>query len=207
MISAVTLGAPRSTPDFASLEVANAILGGLFSSRVNMNLRERNGYTYGAFSFFNYHRGAGPFFVTSSVRTDTTSNALREMFKEIDGMQTSPVSDAELKMARDATARSLAGLFETTPASVETAAGLFTYELPLDFFGTLPSKVESVTVSDVGRVAKQYFVPGKMFVVVVGDRQKIESALQQLPLGKVQLTNLDGTPATAAKTAAPGTNQ
>jgi zinc protease len=207
MIWAVTLGAPRSTPDFASLEVANAVLGGLFSSRVNMNLREKNGYTYGASSFFNYHRGAGPFLVTSSVRTDTTSNALREMFKEIDGMQTSPVSDAELKMAKDATALSLAGLFETTQASVETASGLFTYDLQLDFFNTLPSKVDSVTVSDVERVAKHYFVPRKMFVVVVGDRKKIESGLQELPLGKIQLTNLDGTPASAAKGASPGASQ
>ena len=172
-----------------------------------MNLREKNGYTYGASSFFNYHRGAGPFFVTSSVRTDTTSNALREMFKEIDGMQTSPVSDAELKMAKDATALSLAGLFETTQASVETAAGLFTYDLQLDFFNTLPSKVDSVTVSDVERVAKQYFVPRKMFVVVVGDRQKIESGLEELPLGKIQLTNLDGTPASAVKVTSPGANQ
>ena len=205
MISAVTLGAPRSAPDYAALEVANGALGGLFSSRVNMNLREKNGYTYGAFSFFSYHRGPGPFFVASSVRTDTTSDALREMFKEIDGMQTSPLSPAELKVAKDATARSLAGLFETTGASVDTIAGLFTYDLPLDFFSILPSKVDNVTISDVDRVSKQYFVPGKMFVVVVGDRQKIEKGLQQLPLGKIQLTGFDGTPASdSAKAASPG---
>ena len=205
MISAVTLGAPRSAPDYAALEVANGALGGLFSSRVNMNLREKNGYTYGAFSFFSYHRGPGPFFVASSVRTDTTSDALREMFKEVDGMQTSPLSPAELKVAKDATARSLAGLFETTGASVDTIAGLFTYDLPLDFFSILPSKVDNVTISDVERVSKQYFVPGKMFVVVVGDRQKIEKGLQQLPLGKIQLTGFDGTPASdSAKAASPG---
>jgi len=170
-----------------------------------MNLREKNGYTYGAFSSFSYHRGPGPFFVASSVRTDTTSDALREMFKEIDGMQTSPLSPAELKVAKDATARSLAGLFETTGASVDTIAGLFTYDLPLDFFSILPSKVDNVTISDVERVSKQYFVPGKMFVVVVGDRQKIEKGLQQLPLGKIQLTGFDGTPASdSAKAASPG---
>jgi zinc protease len=208
MLFAVTLGAPRSTADYAPLEVANADLGGLFSSRINMNLREKNGYTYGALSFFNYHRGAGPFFVASSVRTDTTSDALRAMFKEIEGMQTSPITPAELKMAKDATARSLAGLFETMPQSVDTTGGLFTYDLPLDFYSTLPSKVDSVNTADVVRVAKQYFVPGKMFVVVVGDRQKIESGLQQLPLGKIQLTNFDGTPASrAAKAASPENSQ
>ncbi len=184
----------------------NNILGGLFSSRININLREDHGYTYGAFSFFDYHRGAGPFYVGSSVRTDTTSDALREMFKEIAGMQTTPVTPAELNMAKDATSRSLAGLFETMRQSVFTTSGLFTYDLPLDFYSTLPKKVDAVTAADVERISKQYFVPEKMFVVAVGDRQKIESGLQQLPLGKIQLTSFDGTPADAAK-AASGTSQ
>jgi zinc protease len=205
MLAAVTLGAPRATPDYAALEVANAALGGLFSSRVNMNLREKHGYTYGAFSFFNYHRAAGPFYVISSVRTDTTSDALREMFKEIDGMQTSPLSAEELKLAKDATARSLAGLFETMRATVGTTSGLFTYDLPLDFYTTLPFKVDAVTTPDVEQVAKQYFVPGRMFVVVVGDRQKIEAGLEGLNLGKIQLTSFEGIPAPAAgKAASPG---
>jgi zinc protease len=195
MLAAVTLGAPRSSPDYAALEVANAILGGLFSSRVNMNLREKHGYTYGAFSFFDYHRAAGPFYVRSSVRTDTTTDALREMFNEIAGMQTSPVTPDELKMAKDATSRSLAGLFESRPATVGTTSDLFTYDLPLDFFNTLPAKVESVAGTDVERVAKQYFVPERMFVVVIGDRQKIEAGLQGLNLGKIQLTSFEGTPA------------
>jgi zinc protease len=202
MLIAATLGVPRSTPDYAPLEVSNAILGGLFSSRVNMNLREKNGYTYGAFSFFDYRRGSGPFVVGSSVRTDTTSDALREMFKEIAGMQTNPVTPAELTMAKDATSRSLAGLFETTRQAVFTTTQFFVYDLPLDFYNTLPAKVDAVTAADVERISKQYFVPEKMFVVAVGDRQKIESGLQQLPLGKVQLTSFDGTPASGAAKAA-----
>ena len=198
MLAAVTLGAPRSTPDYAALEVANNTLGGLFSSRVNMNLREKNGYTYGAFSYFNYRRGSGPFVIASSVRTDTTSNALREMFKEVEGMQTSPITPAEMTLSKDAAARSLAGRFETTQETVGTTSELFTYGLPLDFYSKLPAKVDAVTEQDVERVAKQYFVPGKMFVVVVGDKQKIEAGLQGLDLGKVQLTSFDGSPATAA---------
>jgi zinc protease len=208
VLAAVTLGAARSTPDYAPMEVANAILGGLFSSRVNMNLREKNGYTYGAFSFFNYHRGSGPFFVASSVRTDTTSDALREMFKEIAGMQTSPATPVELTLAKDNTSRSLAGRFETMSNSVSTTSELFTYDLPLDFYSTLPAKVDAVTGADVARISKQYFVPGNMFVVVVGDRQKIESGLQALPLGKIQLTSFDGSPAAEpAKAASPGSSQ
>jgi zinc protease len=83
------------------------------------------------------------------------------------------------------------------PNTVETTSELFAYELPLDFYGKLPAKVDAVTTQDVERVAQQYFVPGKMFVVVVGDKQKVESGLQRLDLGKVQLTSFDGTPATA----------
>jgi zinc protease len=193
-LRAVTLGAPRSIPDFAALEVANNALGGLFASRVNMNLREKNGYTYGANSYFNYRRGTGPFYVVTSVRTDTTADALREMFKEIEGMQTSPLTPAELSLSKDAASRSLAGRFETMPQTVATTSELFTFGLPLDFYGKLPGKVDAVTTADVVDVAKRYFVPGKMFVVEVGDRQKIETGLQGLNLGKVQLTNFDGTP-------------
>ena len=200
-LRAVTLGAPRSTPDYAVLEVANNALGGLFASRVNMNLREKHGYTYGANSYFNYRRGNGPFYVVSSVRTDTTADALREMFKEIEGMQTSALTPQELSLSKDAAARSLAGRFETMRQTVDTTSELFTFDLRLDFYSKLPARVDAVTARDVEQVAKQYFVPGKMFVVAVGDKEKIESALQGLNMGKVQLTNFDGT---AAKPAAGG---
>jgi len=193
MLRAVTLGTQRSNPDFAALEVANNALGGLFDSRINMNLREKNGYTYGANSYFNYRRGTGPFYIVTSVRTDTTSDALREMFKEIEGMQTSPLSPSELTLAKEAAARSLAARFETMPNTVATTGELFIYSLPLDFYGKLPAKVDAVTVSDVERVSKQYFVPGKMFIVAVGDKQKIETGLQGLNMGSVQLANFDGT--------------
>jgi zinc protease len=200
-LRAVTLGASRSTPDYAALEVANNALGGLFASRVNMNLREKHGYTYGANSYFNYRRGNGPFYVVTSVRTDTTADALREMFKEIEGMRTSPLTPEELSLSKDAAARSLAGRFETMPKTVDTTSELFTFDLPTDFYGKLPAKVNAVTAADVERVAKQYFIPGKMFVVAVGDKEKIGSALQGLDMGNVQLTSFDGT---AAKPAAGG---
>jgi zinc protease len=196
-LRAVTLGTQRSNPDFAALEVANNALGGLFDSRINMNLREKNGYTYGANSYFNYRRGTGPFYIVTSVRTDTTSDALREMFKEIEGMQTSPLSASELSLSKEAAARSLAARFETMPNTVATTSDLFIYSLPVDFYNKLPGKVDAVTAADVERVSKQYFVPGKMFIVAIGDKQKIESGLQELNMGSVQLTNFDGTLAKA----------
>ena len=105
-------------------------------------------------------------------------------------------------MAKDATSRSLAGLFETMRQSVFTTSQFFVFDLPLDFYNTLPAKVDAVTAADVERISKQYFVPEKMFIVAVGDRQKIESGLQQLPLGKIQLTSFEGTPASDAAKAA-----
>jgi zinc protease len=196
-VAVATLGAPRSTPDYALLEVANAALGGLFSSRINMNLREKNGYTYGAFSWFGYHRGPGPFVIFTSLRTDTTSPAIREIFKEVDGIRAAPLSPQELTLAKDYNSRSLAGYFETTPKTVETTAGLFTYGLPVDYYRTLPAKIDAVTAGDVQRVANQYFVPGRMLVVAVGDRAKIEDGLKNLSLGKVELTNYEGEPVQA----------
>ena len=85
------------------------------------------------------------------------------------------------------------------PQTVDTSSELFLYSLPLDFYSQLPAKVDAVTIADVERVAKQYFVPGKMFIVAVGDQKKIESGLQSLNMGKIQLTSFDGTPAKAAE--------
>ena len=109
-----SIGVPRATPDYAALEVMNASLGGLFSSRINMNLREEHGYTYGAGSVFRYRRAAGPFFIFTGVRTDVTGPAVKEIFKEVDRMIATPLTADELGLARDSIVRSLPGQFETS---------------------------------------------------------------------------------------------
>jgi zinc protease len=106
-----------------------------------------------------------------------------------------------LTLSKDAAARSLAGRFETMQETVGTTSERFTCDLPLDFYSKLPAQLDAVTPQDVEPVAKRYFVPGKMFVVVVGNKQKIEAGLQGLNQGKVQLTSFDGTPATASAAA------
>ena len=184
MLRAVTLGAPRSVPDFAALEVANNALGGLFASRVNMNLREKNGYTYGANSYFNYRRGIGPFYVVTSVRTDTTADALREMFKEIEGMQTSPLTPGELSLAKDSASRSLAGRFETMPQTVATTSELFTFGLPLDFYGKFPGKVDAVTSADVVQVANDISCPAKCLSWRSATARKLRPAWRDSTSGK-----------------------
>ena len=196
-LAVTALGAPRSTADYAPLEVANAALGGLFSSRINMNLREKNGYTYGAFSWFDYRRGPGPFTIFSSVRTETTAPALKEIFSEIQKFDAAPVTAAELATAKDSIARSLAGQFETMPVTVQSTTALFVYELPPDFYRKLPAAVDAVTAAGVQRVANRYLVPEKMVVVAVGDRQKIEEGLKASRLGSVVPTSFEGEPIVA----------
>jgi zinc protease len=186
------VGVPRANPDYVPIQVMNTGLGGLFSSRINMNLREKNGYTYGAGSTFQFRRGPGPFFTSTSVRTDVTAPAVREIFNEFERMRATDVSAEELKIAKDSFARSLPGLFETTGQAAATIGQLFIYDLPLDYYRTLPSKIDAVTVADVRRVAGKYLLPDSMVIVAVGDRSKIEAELLKLNLGKVEARSSDG---------------
>ncbi len=188
------VGVTRSNPDFVPLEVMNLALGDLFSSRINMNLREKNGYTYGARSTFDYRRGQGPFYASSGVRTNVTAPAVREIFNEFERMRITRMTDDELKTAKDSFARSLAGLFETTGQTVATINELFIYDLPLDFYNTLPGRIDAVSAADVQRVAAKYLKPDSAVVVAVGDRSKIEAELQKLNLGPIEMRDLEGLP-------------
>lgn len=194
MLRVGQVGLPHNTPDYAAAQVMNAALGGLFSSRINMNLREVHGYTYGAFSSFHYRRGAGPFFIGTAVRTDATAPAVTEIFKELDGMRSAELKPDELAMAKDAIARSLAGEFESNQQTAVNIGNLFTYELPLDYYNSLPAKVDAVTAADVQRVAQQRLSPGSMIVVAVGDREKIAPEVVKLDLGTVEALDVNGKP-------------
>ena len=182
-----TIGVARASPDYVPLEVMNGTLGGLFSSRINLNLRERNGYTYGAGSGFGYRRGAGPFVIQTNVRTDVTAPAVRETLKEVEGLRAAPVSAEELRLSKDSFARSLPGLFETSNSAAASAAQLFVYDLPLDYYNALPARIDAVTAADVQRVARSTIDPAKLLVIAVGDRKTIEPELRKLDLGPVEV--------------------
>jgi zinc protease len=190
-----SVGVPRATPDFLPLEIMNTTLGGLFSSRINMNLREQHGYAYGAGSYFAYRRGPGPFAITSEVRTDATAQSVSEVLKEVQRMRRERVSGEELNLARDAYARSLPADFETSRSAVGSIAELYIYGLPLNYYATLPASIDQVTGADVQRVAVQHLDPDTMTVVAVGDRAKIMPALIKLKAGKVELRDTEGAPA------------
>jgi zinc protease len=189
------IGAPRSSPDFRPLQVMNLALGGLFSSRINMNLREQHGYTYGASSQFAFRRAAGPFQVASGVRTDVTGPAVTEIFKEVRGMVDRPVSDDELKKAKDSLSNSLPGAFESSANAVSNFSNVFIYDLGLDYYTRYAEQVNAVTPDQTLAVARKYLVPGSMVVVAVGDKAKIEPQLKKLNLGAMETRDTEGRPA------------
>jgi zinc protease len=179
------VGVARSNPDYVALDVMNTALGGLFSSRININLRETHGYTYGASSSFIFRRGPGPFVVGTSVRTDVTAEAIGEIIKELEGMRVCKPSLEELTAAKDSISRSLPGFFETTPQAASTTGQLFVHGLPLDYYRRLPEEVSHVTADEVCRVAAQYLAPADLVIVAVGDRKQIEPQLEKSNFGPI----------------------
>ncbi len=187
-----TIGAARSTPDFTAMQVMNNILGGLFSSRINLNLREEHGYTYGAFSAFVYRRSAGPFQVGAGVRTDVTAPSVTEIFKEVKKMEETPVTANELNFSKESIVRSLPGDFETSTAAASIFSNLFVYNLGLDYYAKYPGQVTSVTIEQAQAAAKKYLIPEKMVVIAVGDKAKIEPELSKLNLGTMEVCDAEG---------------
>ncbi|HZX26172.1 MAG TPA: pitrilysin family protein [Telluria sp.] len=187
-----TIGAPRTAPDYPALQVMNAAFGGLFSSRLNANLREDKGYTYGAFSHFDYRRGAGPFAIDTSVRTDATGASLREIAREAHAMRARPLRPAELANARNAQILSLPGQFDTNHGIGASLAELYLYGLPDDYYARLPAQLAQVTAAQVQAAARAYLAPEKMVVIGVGDVRAVAPQLKALRLGPAERRNADG---------------
>ena len=188
----MSLGPARNTPDYAANEVMNAIFGGNFTSRLNNNLREEKGYSYGVYSGFQYRRGPGPFVIAGSVRTDVTGPALAETFKEVKTMIARPVKPAELNYGRNSQVLSLPGLFETNRAVGASLANTFLYDLGLDYYSELPKQIMGVTAAQVQAAAAKYLAPEKLIVIGVGDRAKIDAQLKPLKLDPIELRDADG---------------
>ena len=146
-------GVPRTSKDFDAILMMNTILGGQFSSRLNMNLREKHAYTYGAGSCFDFRHGAGPFRAGGAIVRESTEPAIREMLTEIERMRTELVIDEELADAKANVIKQLPARFETAGATAATLASLAIYGLPLDEFATRPARLQKVTREDVKRVA------------------------------------------------------
>jgi zinc protease len=185
------VGVSRASPDYVPVIVMNNALGGLFSSRINLNLREKNGYAYGAGSAFTFRRSTGPYAVIGSVRTDATAPAVKEIFAEIGRMRDGPLTAEEFFLSRSAFSRSLPAQFETNADVAASGGSLFVYGLPLGYFNSLPGQIDAVTIADVQRVARQYLRPEEMVTVAVGDKAKIEQPLRELKQSPVEIRAAD----------------
>ena len=174
----------RSTPDYHALLVLNMVLGGQFVSRINMNLREDKGYTYGARTSFEFRRGPGPFVLNASVQSDATVDATLEAMSELRAIRGDrPVTRPELETGRAALTRGYPRNFETAEQISRGAAQLALYGLPDDYFSTFVPKVLAVDEAAVTRVAAQHIDPARLLTVIVGDRDKIGPTLERLDLG------------------------
>jgi predicted Zn-dependent peptidase len=185
-----SVGVPRSTPDYFPIQVMNTVLGGSFTSRLNLNLREKHGYTYGANSSFDMRSAPGPFSATAAVQTDKTSAALEEFFNELNGILR-PASADEIARAKSYLSLRFPATFETTDDVSRRLEELLVYRLPDDYLSRYVPSLEAVTQSDVQRVARMYIHPDRVAVVVVGDRKAIESGIRALNLGPINIMTID----------------
>ena len=179
------VGPPRTTPDWYTLDVLNTILGGAFTSRLNQNLRETHGYTYGAFSQFAVRRLSGAFVALASVVTAKTDSSLIEFLKELRRIRDEPVPAAELAKAKAYVTLGLPGDFETTGGAAARFRELLVYGLPLDYYAQYIQRINAVTAADVQRAARQYIDPDHFDIVVVGDKSQIDAGIKALNEGPV----------------------
>jgi zinc protease len=188
------LGVPVTTPDLQTIQVMNYVLGGAFASRINMNLREVHGFTYGANSIFATYREGGAFYAGGLIKTDVTAPATQQLMLELKRIQSEPPTEAEVKEAKIARVQSLPGQFETSNATASAMASIFLYKRPLDYYAKLPASYLAVTPQDVERVAKSDIHPNHLIIVEVGDRSKIEGPLKDLNLAPIELVDPSGNP-------------
>lgn len=188
-----TIGVPRSTKDYFALSVLNTILGGSFTSRLNQNLRETRGYTYGARSGFDMRRSAGPFTASAEIVTAKTDSGLIEFFKELNAIRDT-IPAAELNKAKRYLQLGLPGDFETSQQIANQLVPVVLYGLPLEYYNNYVQNIETITQADVQRVAQQYIDPASLAVVIVGDRKAIEAGLRAVNAGPVSIRDFSGQP-------------
>ncbi len=190
------VGLPRGTPDYFPLTLMNEILGGQFSSRINLNLREDKGYSYGASSSFAFRQGPGPFEAGGGVQTEVTREALIELIKELtDITGRRPINEGELAFAKEQVIRGFPARFETNADVASTLAELVLFKLPDDYFAGYTARIDALTINDVNRVARTHLDPKHFTILAVGDRARIEAGLKTVP--GVELINQldpDGNP-------------
>lgn len=197
--SEIRIGYPaaaRNTPDFFPLSLMNRMLGGQFTSRLNLNLREKHGFTYGARSGFSFNKQAGPFVASAGVTTAKTDSSLREFKYEIDRMNTDGMTAEELAFVKKGFAGNFALNFETPAQIAGALQNIVLHNLPEDYYGTYLQNVDEVSLSYVQKVARKYLDSSRMAFVVVGDLKVIREGSEKLGLGETVVCDVDGNPIT-----------
>ncbi|HEY6806573.1 MAG TPA: pitrilysin family protein [Pyrinomonadaceae bacterium] len=188
-------GPPRNTPDYFALQVMNTILGGQFQSRLNANIREQKGYSYGVNSGFGYGKGPGAFRAGGSIVSAKTDAALIEFMKELKGIEGGiPVTDEELKTAKDNLIQGLPARFSSVAAVSSSISTIAVQGLPDDYYQTYAKNVAAVTKDDLLRVAKKYIDLSHIAIVIVGDRRAVEAGLKATNIAPLTILDIDGNP-------------
>ena len=183
------VGIPRTADDYFAVTVMNAVLGGLFSSRLNLNLREKLGYTYGVSSAFGMRRLPGTFTVSGAIQVEGTTHSVSEILREMRQMQDERVSDAELADARSYLAGTFPLALQTTDGLAGKVTSLAVYGLPDDYYDTYRDRLMSVNADEVREAARSRLMPGRAAVVVVGDAKQLQGGLEELGVGPVRVVD------------------
>jgi zinc protease len=179
------VGVARRHPDEAALDVLNTVLGGAFTSRLNMNLRERQGFTYGVSSSFALRRHPGPFLISTAVATEVTARAVEEALRELHGVRDAAAPAEEIAAARDYLVGVLPLELQTTEQLAGQMADIFVHDLPADHLERYRDDVTAVTSADVQRAALTHLHPDRLAIVIVGDADAVGPPLEELRLGPV----------------------
>lgn len=188
-------GPPRNTPDYYALQVMNTMLGGMFQSRLNANIREEKGYSYGVRSQFAYGKGPGAFRTGGDIVTEKSDAALVEFMKELKGiLGERPITDDELSVAKNALVQRLPATFASVGSINNALTTLWTQDLPDDYYQQYAKRIEAITRDEVLRVARQYVTMDRLAIVIVGDRSVIEAPLKATNIAPIVAYDIEGNP-------------
>jgi zinc protease len=185
------VGVPRQHPDHFALIIANSILGGAFTSRLNMNLREKNGFTYGVRSGFGFRKKPGPFVIQTAVATDVTARALDEIWKETTALLRDGATADELTAARDYLSGTMPLELQTTEQIADQASELFVFDLPTDYFEQHREGLRRVTAEAALDAARRHIRMDDFVITIVGDATALEPEIAKLELGPIQVHEID----------------
>ena len=186
---------PRNTPNNLAIQTMNTLLGGTFVSRINMNLREEKGWSYGVSSLLLNARGQRPFIVFAPVQTDKTDDSIAELLKELNGiLGDNPPTEDEVLKSQETLTLTLPGQWETNSAVLGSISTMIQYDLPEDYYDTYTSLVRGLNVEQVTHAAHEVIKPDNLIWIIVGDRSLIEEDIRALDLGQIHFLDSDGNP-------------